>query len=170
MNSAAYIALGTNLPFQGLAGPELLARALAEMAAAGLAVRRRSSIWRSPAWPPGTDQPDFHNAVVAVDAEGWNPERLWDALQLIEARFGRERRERWAARTLDLDIVSMDGWVGRFGAVDLPHLAMRGRGFVLAPLAEAAPDWRCPVGGDNVSTLLAALGPTQTAVRVGPFP
>jgi 2-amino-4-hydroxy-6-hydroxymethyldihydropteridine diphosphokinase len=170
MNSAAYIALGTNLPFQGAAGPALLSRALAAMEEAGLAVRRRSSIWRSQAWPPGSAQPDFHNAVVAVDAEGWTPERLWDVLQLIEARFGRERRERWAARTLDLDIVAMDGWVGRFGAVDLPHPTMRGRGFVLAPLAEAAPDWRCPVGGDTISTLFAALEPMQALVRVGPFP
>lgn len=170
MFRTAYIAMGTNLPFAGAAGPELLARALAAMTEAGLAVTARSSIWRSPAWPPGTDQPDFHNAVVAVEAGEWTPEGLLAVLQGIEARFARERRERWAARTLDLDIVAMDGCVGTFGAVVLPHQSMHERGFVLSPLAEIAPEWRHPDGGEAVSRLLAALGQLGGFTRVGRFP
>lgn len=167
---AAYIAMGTNLPFNGLAGPELLARALAAMEEAGVRVRSRSSVWRSSAWPPGTEQPDFHNAVVAVDAADWTPEHLWKTLQTIEVAFGRERRERWAARTLDLDIVAMDGRVGAFGAVVLPHPAMHERGFVLAPLMEIAPDWRHPMLGSYAASLLAGLEPVTGLVLVGPFP
>lgn len=170
MDRTAYIAMGTNLPFAGAAGPELLARALAAMTEAGLAVTARSSIWRSPAWPPGTNQPDFHNAVVAVEAGEWTPEGLLAVLQGIEARFGRERRERWAARTLDLDIVAMDGCVGTFGAVVLPHQSMHERGFVLSPLAEIAPDWRHPVLGKRASKLLVLLAPTLGLERTGPFP
>jgi len=170
MSRPAYIALGTNLPFEGAAGPALLARALDAMADAGLAVSARSSIWRSPAWPAGAEQPDFHNAVVAMEAGEWTPEGLWVVLRAIEARFGRVRRERWAARTLDLDIVAMDGFVGVFGDVVLPHPAMHERGFVLAPLAEIAPDWRHPDRGEEISHRLAALGPQAGLTRVGPFP
>jgi 2-amino-4-hydroxy-6-hydroxymethyldihydropteridine diphosphokinase len=170
MDRVAYIAMGTNLPFAGAAGPELLAGALAAMTEAGLAVTARSSIWRSPAWPPGSNQPDFHNAVVAIDAGELEPEALLKALHLIEARFGRERRTRWAARTLDLDIVAMEGFAGAFGDVVLPHPAMHERGFVLAPLAEIAPDWRHPDSGEAVSHRLAAFGTLAGLTRVGAFP
>jgi 2-amino-4-hydroxy-6-hydroxymethyldihydropteridine diphosphokinase len=170
MDRVAYIAMGTNLPFAGAGGPDLLARALDEMTEAGLAVTARSSIWRSPAWPPGTDQPDFHNAVVAIDAGDWTPEALYGVLNGIEARLGRVRRERWAARTLDLDIVAFDEFIGVFGSIILPHPSMHQRSFVLAPLEEVAPKWRHPGIGGDVSQLLAELGPVGGATRVGPFP
>lgn len=169
MDRVAFIALGTNLPFEGAAGSTLLARALAAMAEAGVIVTARSSIWRSPAWPPGAEQPDFHNAVVAIKAAERSLDALWKTLQTIEARFGRERRERWAARTLDLDIVAMGELSGTFQTVTLPHPEMHRRGFVLAPMAEIAPEWRHPVLGSDVTAMLAALGPTPGLVRAAAF-
>src|SRR5262245_1024670 len=104
MDSTAYIALGSNLPFEGVDSPALLARAAAALQSAGLALGARSGLWRTAAWPP-SDQPDYYNAVVAVAAGGQTPQAIYDILRGIEARYGRERREQWAARTLDLDIV-----------------------------------------------------------------
>ena len=63
--------------------------------------------------------------------QGLTPQQLYAVLRAIETRFGRERRERWAARTLDLDIVAMDGLSGTFGAITLPHPRMHERAFVL---------------------------------------
>jgi len=166
-DNAALIALGANLPFDGLMGAALLSRALSALQAEGLAVRAVSGVWRTAAWPPGTEQPDYFNAAAELDSAGRAPRLLYDALRAIEARFGRERRERWAARTMDLDIIAMDGFVGTFGGVTLPHPRMQERAFVLAPLAEIAPGWRHPVSGATPGDMLAALGRVEGCSREG---
>lgn len=159
MHNTAYIALGSNLPFEGMDSPALLARAVSALREAGLQLRSCSGIWRTAAWPP-SDQPDYYNAVVVVDAGERAPQALYDVLREIETRYGRERREKWAARTLDLDIVAMDGFVGTFGDIRLPHGRLDKRAFVLAPLAEAAPEWRHPISKSSASHLLACLPPS----------
>lgn len=165
----AYIALGSNLPFEGIESPALLARAVAALQAAGLHVQACSGIWRTAAWPPNSGQPDYYNAVVALDAGECSPQALYDALRKIERRFGRERREQWAARTLDLDIVALEGFVGSFGPLTLPHPRVQERAFVLAPLAEVAPEWSHPKLARGASELLADL-PAAGYHRVGDFP
>jgi 2-amino-4-hydroxy-6-hydroxymethyldihydropteridine diphosphokinase len=155
MDNTAYIALGSNLPFEGIEPPALLARAVAALQSGGLHVHACSGIWRTAAWPP-SDQPDFFNAVVAIDPGKLSPQALYEKLRNIEVRFGRERREQWAARTLDLDVVAMDDAAGTFGPVTLPHPRMHERAFVLAPLAEIAPEWRHPVLAKTAADLLAA--------------
>ena len=165
--STAFIALGANLPFDGFAPQQTLARAANALTAARLAPILQSSVWRSPAWPP-SDQPDYYNAVAAVDATDHSPQALYAVLRSIEQRFGRERRERWAARTLDLDIVAIDGRLGEFDGIILPHPRMLERAFVLAPFAEIAPGWEHPLLGRTASELLEALPPGQIAVA-GPL-
>lgn len=169
MHNTAYIALGSNLPFEGVESPVVLARAVAALQEAGLRVKARSGIWRTAAWPPDSGQPDYYNAVVEVDAGERTPQALYELLREIETRFGRERREKWAARTLDLDIVAMDGFTGTFGNVTLPHPRMHERVFVLAPLAEIAPNWRHPGRAGTVADLLAAL-PAEGYRRAGDLP
>jgi 2-amino-4-hydroxy-6-hydroxymethyldihydropteridine diphosphokinase len=167
-----YIALGTNLPFAGLSGPALLIRALERIEAAGVKVLARSGFWRSPPWPPELrGQPPFVNAAAAVDPGPLDPAGLLAALAATEAAFGRERRTRWAARTLDLDIIDFRGVTEATAALTLPHPRAAQRAFVLAPLMEIAPAWRHPVLGLTAGELLAALGedpdlPAQEAVRL----
>jgi 2-amino-4-hydroxy-6-hydroxymethyldihydropteridine diphosphokinase len=172
MNAAtrAFVALGANMPFEGVSGPALLARAVTALRAAGLAPHALSSVWETEAWPPGSGQPDYYNAVVELDAEGRTPQQLYDALAAIERKFGRERREKWAPRTLDLDILAMEGLEGTFGEITLPHPHMHERAFVLAPLAEIAPGWVHPVLGASASSLLATLGQSQQRRRLCAFP
>jgi 2-amino-4-hydroxy-6-hydroxymethyldihydropteridine diphosphokinase len=156
MNQHAFIALGANLPFEGLPAPRVLARAVSVMEDAGLRLTAFSGIWQTAAWPP-SDQPDYYNAVVAADTAGHSPQSLYDVLRQIELRFGRERRELWAARTLDLDLIAMDGFAGTFGAITLPHPRMHARAFVLAPMDEVAPEWRHPETGLSPSEMLDLL-------------
>lgn len=166
MSDTTFVALGANMPFEGKSSRAVLTLAVRALNAAGLRVRALSGVWETAAWPSG-DQPDYYNAVVELDRAGLEPQPLYEKLAAIERSFGRDRREKWAPRTLDLDIVAMEGFVGVFGDVELPHPRMQERAFVLAPLAEIAPDWLHPALGEGARVLLAALPDGYRYRRVG---
>ena len=100
------------------------------------------------------DQPDFLNAVALLDT-GLAPEALLERLQDIERRHGRERPFPGAPRTLDLDLLLYGDQVLATPRLTLPHPRMHERAFVLAPLAEIAPQAAVP-GRGGVGGLLAA--------------
>lgn len=158
-----FIGLGANLPAPGHASVRAtLEAALASLANAGIPVVKRSSWWKSPAWPPvppGEEpQPDYLNGVAAVES-ALGPDDLLARLHTVEASFGRVRQRRWESRPLDLDLLDYRGErqpeVG-LGRALLPHPRMTARLFVLLPLQEIAPDWRDPVSGKGLDELVAA--------------
>ena len=109
--------------------------------------------YRSPAVGPG-DQPDYRNAVAALDTD-LEPLALLDQLQAIEQAQGRVRTVRWAARTLDLDLLLYGDRVIADARLTVPHPRIAERAFVLRPLADLAAGLMLP-GGIAVSDLLAA--------------
>ena len=149
----AYVALGANI---GEPVRHLRAAAADLVALPGTRVVARSSLYRSA--PVGlVDQPDFINAVVAIDTP-LEPLPLLHALLAIEARHGRVRSVPNAPRTLDLDLLMHGAAVLESPELTLPHPRMHERAFVLLPLLEIAPDAVLPGRGAARSFLPAVAG------------
>jgi 2-amino-4-hydroxy-6-hydroxymethyldihydropteridine diphosphokinase len=102
-----------------------------------------------------TDQPQFLNGVAALETE-LAPRELLDVLLAIERRLGRERRERWGPRTIDLDLLLYGDEVIDEDGLKIPHPRLHERRFVLEPLADLAPQLVVP-GLGGVEDLLAEL-------------
>lgn len=103
----------------------------------------------------GPDQDPYLNAVVVVETE-LPPIEMLDVLQDIERSRGRERKVRWGARTLDLDLLASGDQVSSKSRLTVPHARAAKREFVLRPLADVWPD--APVApGLDAATALAAL-------------
>jgi 2-amino-4-hydroxy-6-hydroxymethyldihydropteridine diphosphokinase len=174
VNGPVLIALGANLPVAGREPADTLRDALDALPAEGLDVLRASRFYATPCFPPGAG-PDYVNAAARLSPDpGMDARAVLAALHRVEARFGRERAQRWGMRTLDLDLVAMGGLIlpdpataAAWRALPpehqvaatpdrliLPHPRLQDRAFVLVPLAEIAPRWRHP-----------ALGLTAAALR-----
>jgi len=151
--SRAYIAFGANL-----SNPrETLMAAISALGEAGIVIDAVSNLWRSPAWPPGSDAPDYRNAVLSVRTD-LGATTLMDLLLSVEAALGRVRSERNAPRSIDLDLIDYAGQVSNDPHCTLPHPRMAEREFVLLPLAEVAEaEWRHPVSGLSFEALLNTL-------------
>lgn len=91
------------------------------------------------------DQPDFLNAVVAVSTT-LTPSELLDLCREIEKKIGRKRTIRWGPRVIDIDILLYEGVDIAENDLTVPHPHMMERAFVLAPLAEIAPELVVPGG------------------------
>ena len=157
MSNRAYVAFGANL---GDAA-SMYAQTLTALAALPeTRVTAQSALYRSapvlPAHTPaGAAQPDYHNAVVALDTT-LAPLALLDALLELETRAGRTRPYANAPRPLDLDLLLYDDRTIDHPRLSVPHPRMAQRAFVLVPLAEIAPDVAIP-GQPSLAELLAGV-------------
>ena len=102
--------------------------------------------------PLGPSIRRFANAAVLI-ASDEAPPVLLARLKRIEAAFGRRSGRRWGARVIDLDILLWSGGAWRSAGLAVPHAALAGRAFVLAPLRRIAPDWRVPGRGRTIRQL-----------------
>lgn len=132
----------------------------------GTQVTGISPLYRTAAWgmPDGT--PDFLNAVIEVTTE-LDAASLLGRLQHIEVAHGRTREQHWASRTLDLDIIDVDGLVSEDPNVTLPHPRAWQRAFVLAPWLALDPAARLagPHGGE-IADLLHEAGDREDVHRI----
>jgi 2-amino-4-hydroxy-6-hydroxymethyldihydropteridine diphosphokinase len=158
----AYVALGSNLD-DPRAQVGRAFDALAALPQTRLVLR--SSLYSSAPLGP-VEQPDFVNAVAGV-LTGLEPETLLVALKDLEVRLGRARPVvRWGPRRIDLDLLVHGSARSATGELALPHPGIAERAFVLAPLAEIAPDLDVP-GLGRVRALLAGVD-TTTLERIAP--
>lgn len=151
-----YVALGSNLQNPS----HQLNSAL--HAIAGLdktTLVRVSAFYRSSAVGPG-NQPDYLNAVALLHTSLDAP-ALLHALQRIEDAQGRQRAERWGARTLDLDILLFGDAVIDTDELTVPHPRMHERDFVLYPLREISDTKTSLPDGSDLESLIARLPPSS---------
>ncbi|WP_158883605.1 2-amino-4-hydroxy-6-hydroxymethyldihydropteridine diphosphokinase [Rhodanobacter sp. L36] len=147
----AYVALGSNLDDPSQQVRQAL-EALASLADTQLL--QRSRFYLTPPWGI-IEQPSFVNAVAELDT-ALAPHALLDALLDIEQRAGRVRGERNGPRTLDLDLLHVEGVQISDKRLTLPHPRMVERAFVLLPLHDVAPDLALP-GNVTVAQRLQQL-------------
>lgn len=185
----ALIALGANLPFRGNSPSSNLQNIVINLAKDGIFPLSVSPIYRTPCFPVGAG-PDYANAVLKakISLQETNSQEMPSAKHIvkttpeptshydmakallakfhqIESRYGRVRQNRWGGRTLDIDLLAIEGhilpdmktyldWYSLPADIQqqqspknliLPHPRIQDRPFVLVPLAKADPDWVHPV-------------------------
>lgn len=114
-------------------------------------------------------QPDYLNAVVALDSQ-FHPPAALDRLIEIEKRLGRlSTAAVWAPRIIDLDLLAAEFQVIESARLVLPHPEMHKRDFVLMPLSEVAPKWRHPVSGQTVREMLKSMPSPGLVKSVRPW-
>lgn len=96
--------------------------------------------------PVGPPQARFLNAALRL-ATSVDPRALLPELLAVEQQLGRERRERWGPRTLDLDLLWVEGFMCDDVGLKVPHPELRRRAFALVPLLDVAPEATDPRDG-----------------------
>jgi 2-amino-4-hydroxy-6-hydroxymethyldihydropteridine diphosphokinase len=155
----SYLSLGSNIGEREVNVLRAL-RFIAEMD--GLRVKRCSSLYET-APVEGVAGGHFINAVLEVMTL-LQPADLLLRSKALEKQFGRSE-ERFAARELDIDIIAMGNLSIRLPALHIPHPRYSERAFVLVPLREIAPDFRCPLTDRHIDDIIERLPCTQ---RISP--
>lgn len=160
--SVAYIGIGSNLGDR-----------VAYISAAIKAIKHLgdliaiSSVYESDPQGVDEDQPLYLNMVISIRTS-LNPTVLLAKLLEIERANGRVRRRVNESRTLDLDVLMVDGKVLKVPDLNVPHPRMHERGFVMIPLAEMAPNAIHPILNATASDIAADLT-NQGLRRLGDF-
>ncbi len=134
ISEVSYIGLGANL-----GEPELQIRQATQRleSLAGVRLCGVSALYRSAPWGL-SDQPDFINGIVAIEAR-FSPQALIESMLAIERSLGRSRDgTRWGPRRIDLDLILFGERVFATAELAIPHPRFRERAFVLLPLIELA--------------------------------
>ena len=147
----AYVGLGSNL---GDRSAHLLLGLSALSRLPDTHLLRLSPVYETE--PVGPPQPPYLNLVAELETE-LAPRALLLEMLRIERALGRERRERWGPRTLDLDLLLYGDLVLEEEGLTVPHPRLHERAFVLVPLLDLLPEGRHPLLGQSFRELLASL-------------
>jgi 2-amino-4-hydroxy-6-hydroxymethyldihydropteridine diphosphokinase len=130
----------------------------------GCRVVKHSSIYETEAWG-NTEQASFYNEVIEVETQLSAPE-LMNTFLDIEKSLGRIRMEKWAPRTIDIDILFFNEEIIHEPDLTIPHPHLHERKFVLIPLNEILPNLMHPVLHKTVSELLGEMKDWLQVIKV----
>lgn len=145
-----FLGLGANLEQRCLN----LQRAIAGLAA-GMTITAVSPVYETPPWGM-LEQPHFLNICLAGKT-ALSPRALLAFARNLEIEMGRQPAERWGPRLIDIDLLFYDNLIINDSQVTAPHPRLHERAFVLAPLADIAPDFIHPLRGLTVTQMAAAV-------------
>lgn len=117
-------------------------------------LRASSPVYRTPPWGP-VPQDDYLNAVLICADGGAEPSAWLERAHAAENAAGRTREVRWGPRTLDVDVIDVDGLVSDDPVLTLPHPRAAERAFVLVPWLDIQPE--AALAGRAVRELIATL-------------
>ena len=155
-----FLSLGSNLGNRS----GNITKALDALASEGIEVRRVSSFYRTEP-VEYTQQPWFVNCVAEVST-GLLPMQLLSAVQQVERSLGRLRTIAKGPRTIDIDILLYENVVVRSAALNIPHVSMAERKFVLVPLRELEAGLRHPVTDRTVLEMLNETADASQVIRI----
>ncbi|RCH56421.1 2-amino-4-hydroxy-6-hydroxymethyldihydropteridine diphosphokinase [Mucilaginibacter hurinus] len=145
--ASVFLLLGSNLGNREQFLTDAIGRIESEIAP----VLQASSVYQTQSWG-NEGQPDYLNQVVLIKVE-LPPADLLAKLLHIENDLGRERREKWGSRVIDLDILFYGDKIIDQPGLHIPHPRLHLRRFTLEPLAEIAPDFIHPTQKKSVLQL-----------------
>ena len=172
---ACLIGLGSNQERGSLNPVDIISSSIYALLDHSISLKKISRFFRTPAFPAGSG-PDFVNAAIMTRTK-LPPQELLAVLHKVEQQNARLRETRWAARTLDLDLILYGALIMpnseefRYwfdlplarqmkeipNKLILPHPRFHHRSFVLGPVMDIAPDWVHPVLGLSVAELYSHL-------------
>jgi 2-amino-4-hydroxy-6-hydroxymethyldihydropteridine diphosphokinase len=163
LKSAAILSLGSNLGDRRVTLEAAIQRISDTK---GIKLLKQSEIYESVAITDSgydPEQPSYLNAVVQIETS-LKPKQLLRALNEIENEFGRIRLQRWAPRTLDIDIITYGFELIETKSLIVPHPRAFERSFVLVPWLEIDPDAILP-GRGSVANLVAELSDSVAVAK-----
>lgn len=128
---------------------------------------KASDVYESEAWG-GIIQPNYLNACVSVENEkNLEPLEILRVIKNFEVEIGRVKNIRWGSRKIDIDILLIDNLIYKNPELNIPHINLHERMFVLVPLKNLLPpEWRHPENNKSIDEMIKALKNEEYPLRV----
>lgn len=126
-----------------------------------------SNIYETAAWGK-QNQASFLNQAIQLNST-LSPIEVLDKIHFIENLLGRTRSQKWAARTIDIDILFYNHDIINSDRLIIPHQYLQDRQFVLVPMLDIAPDWNHPVLNQSIAKLQANCKDKMKVETINPI-